>query len=309
MNNLNKIIAILVLGLLTTMSISCSGDDDNWSPGPQPASDNPGVYFSQDIPMLIEFEVNQQLELIQDYYVLSLSRDKSKTASALQVPVKIRHADKNLSVPEFVNFEAGSANAELKIFIDQYELGTKYNLSIEIDENYANPYNASEDAGSSRIDAKVEVVCLIATATFTPTDYSGTDQPEFMPFEQKIYDNRDGTYLIKNFLLNGANYNLKFSLDEDKNIVPSLDYGYHDVAENRWYFYSANSSASANRIPCYIPGQNQEDYITYIYFYTAENSASYQDFWLDLDAKKGRMMGYSRYSVSSSGRIAFNITW
>ena len=312
MNNIYKIMACFV-AMLTMITITTSCDDNNsWEPGPQPAANNPGVYFDRKTPAVIEVEANQEGNLLKDYFTVKLGRDELKATSALQVPITIHFAESNLTVSKTVEFEAGASTALLKIVIGEFEFSTKYAFSIEIDANYANPYLSYEDmktGGSTRLDAKVEVVSVVATATFTMADNSGSRKPEFYPFEHNIYDNQDGTYSIKNFLYNNAGYNFDFSIDEDNSIRPLEECGFHSTDDNRWYFYSANADASANRIPCYIPGANPDDYVTYIYFYTADNPSSYTDFWLDLSTKTGRMMGYSRYSVSSSGRIAFNISW
>lgn len=308
---MNKINILIIILLVFSISISCE-DKDEWVPGPKSHTNNPGVYFDRNNPKVFEMEANTQLELIQDYFTIALGRDPDKISSALKVPIIVRNAGSNLSIPQTVEFTAGSSKAELKIHMTKYELGVFYNLSVEIDNNYANPYRIYEDdeeGGSSRLDCKIEVLSLLATATFTPKDYSGTNKPKFIPFTQKIYDNLDGSYSISNFLFNNAGYKFTFTLNEEKNILPIGSCGYHSKEDNRWFFYSANSSASINRLPCYIPGNDANDNITYIFFYTAENTEPYQAFWLDLEAKKGKMMGYSRYSVSSSGRIAFDISW
>lgn len=308
---MNKISAFLIIGIWMITSMSCD-DNDKWEAGPQVASNNSGVYFAQSNPKIFEMEANENSELVQNYFTISLGRDKTKANSALEVPITVHYADPNLSISKVAYFEAGSAYTELKISMADFSISKLYNFSIEIDANYADPYKVyedEEDGGSSRLDAQVEVLSLLCTATFTPTDYSGSTVPEFIPFEQKIYDNQDGTYTIKNFLFNNAGYNFTFTIDDEKNINPLISSGYHSISDSRWYFYSANSDADANRIPCYIPGNNVKDYITYIYFYTAENTTSYQDFWIDKITKTGRMMGYARYAVSSSGRIAFNISW
>jgi|GEM_PF-2409925 len=307
---MNKITIFLTLWVFI-ISVSCN-DKDNCDSSPVPAANNPGVYFDKANPRIIEMEANQNLELVRDYFVVALGRDETKTGSALQVPITINYAKDNLTIPATVTFEAGSATTELHVNIGSYDFGSQYDFSIEISADYSDPYkkyDTNEDGGSTKFDGKVEVVCLVGAATFTPTDYSGTTQPEFTPFEQKIYDNQNGTYTIKNFLYNNAGYALTFELDDENNIRPVTSSGYHSISDNRWYFYSANSDASANQIPCYIPGDNPTDNVTYIYFYTAENTTSYQDFWLDMDTQTGRMMGYSRYTVSSSGRIAFDISW
>jgi len=263
---------------------SC-GKDDSWAPGPNVNPDNPGVVFDGKIPTVIEVEANQQGELIDDQFTVPVFRDDQGTLSELEVPVIVRHASENLFVADKVIFDAGSSSAFLEISIGEFEVGVPYHLSIEIDERFTNPYLAydeNEKGGSSRIDSKVEVVSILGVATFTSSDQSGSNPAVYYPFEHKIYDNQDGTYVIKNFLFNNMGYDFEFSVDEEMNIRPSESNGYHSLDNGRWYFYSENSSSSSNRIPCYFPGPNPDDYITYIYFYLAESTSSYQDFWLDL---------------------------
>lgn len=290
---------------------SCD-EDSNWTPGPEVNPDNPGVVFDANIPAVIEVEANQQGQLLSDYFTVPLLRDEGGSLPALEVPVIVHHASDNLIVSDKVVFEEGAATAFLEISVSEFEIGVPYDLSLEIDGRFTNPYlsyDENEKGGSSRIDAKVEVVSILGVATFTASDQSGSNPAVYYPFEHKIYDNQDGTFVIKNFLFNNMGYDFEFSVDDEMNIRPSESNGYHSVDDGRWYFYSENSSSSSYRIPCYFPGPNPDDYITYIYFYLAESTSSYQDFWLDLENKTGRMMGYSRYSVSSSGRVAFDITW
>jgi len=311
MKKINKITMFLMLGVWAMLSASCS-DKDNWQPGPELASDNPGVYFDRNNPMVMEIEADQQLNLVQDHFTIMLGRDETKSASALQVPVIVRYAESNLIIPATVNFEAGATTAELNVKVGDYSFGVQYGFTLEIDAKYANPYkkyDAGEDGGSTRFSGKVEAVCLLAEATFTSTDYSGSNKPLFVPFKHKIYDNQDGTFTIKNFLYNNAGYNFIFTIDNDNNFRPIASCGFHSLDDARWYFYLGIGEVAENRIPCYIPGGNPADYITYVYFYTPENTTSYQDFWIDRSTKTGRMMGYARFSLSSSGRIAFNIAW
>lgn len=310
--NKNRAYLFAMLIMLTVMTMISCNDMNDWKPGPQASPNNPGVYFSKSIPKVIELEANQQGVLLKESVTIKLGRDESKTSSELHVPIRIRYADSNLKIEETAIFETGASSTELKISIGEFEFSKQYLFSIEIDENYSNPYkkyNENENGGSSRLDVKIEVVSLVGVATFTPTDYSGSNKPKFTSFKHNFYDNLDGTYTIKNFLYNNAGYSFSFTIDENNNIRPLTTNGYHSLDDNRWYFYSENSNASSARIPCYIPGANPDDYVTYIYFYTAENPSSHTAFWMDLSSKTGRMMGYSRYSVSSSGRIAFNISW
>ena len=246
MNKIYKIKAYFIVMLAMIATVSCS-DSDNWEAGPQAAADNPGVFFNRYISRVIEVEANQEGVLRKDFFTIELGRDDFKSSTALQVPITIHHADPNLTVSEMVEFKAGESTADLKINIGEFEFNTQYDLSLEINENFAHPYKKYEDmenVGSSRLDAKIEVVSVVGVATFTPVPTSGSRMPEFYPFEHNIYDNQDGTYTIKNFLYNNAGFDFGFEVDDENNIWPLEDYGYHDTDSQRWYFYSANSSAS-----------------------------------------------------------------
>ena len=162
MNNIYRISISLIIGL--TMFMSC-GDDDKWSPGPQMASDNPCAFFDKSNSTLFQLEVDGDNELKQDYVIVTLGRDESKSVSAAEVPITVLSADANLSIPETVKFAAGSTTAELKITMTEYEGGSS-RFSIEIDEDkYFNQYSDGYYQYSGQINV---VVILTATFTYSP---------------------------------------------------------------------------------------------------------------------------------------------
>lgn len=309
-NILSKLLLILSSIIIIT---SCDKSDD-WKPGPQVSADNPGVFFSSTTPRIIEVGASSTGELKKDYFTITMGRDEFKASAALSVPIIIKNAPTNMSVDETVKFEAGATTAQLKIKISSFEFSTPYTISLEIDENYSNPYKSygqGETGGSTKVDALIEVVSLLGEATFTPTDFSKAPATTFYPFVHKIYDNMDGTYTIKNFLYNNAGHNLDFELDESGNIKVAEDLGYHEKGTGssaRWNFYSGPSSSSSNYIPCYVPTEDPKELIRYIYFYT-DPGYSYYNFNLDLEKKTGKMTGYARYELTSSGRVTFIISW
>ena len=190
---MNKIynIKTLLLAMFTIIAVTSCDDSDNWEAGPQPAPNNPGVYFSGKIPGVIEIEANSQGNLIKDHFTIELGRDKLKSNSALEVPVIIHYVHPNLTVSDKVVFEAGASTAQLKVVLDDFEFATEYDLSIEIDEKFANPYLSyenMENGGSSRLDTKVQVLSLLGVATFKATPNSGSIKPDFYFFYQKYLD-------------------------------------------------------------------------------------------------------------------------
>lgn len=309
MNKL-KVFSKCLIILSVIFAINACDNSDDWKPGPEILDDNPGVFFSKETPMTIEVGASSSGELHSDFFTVALGRDETKSASAISVPIILRNVGSNMEVDKVVEFEAGSTTAELRIKITEFEFSVPYQLSLEIDERYSNPYSSILN-GSSKIEAVVEVVSLVGEATFTPTNFSSNIVTTFLPFKHKIYDNMDGTYTIKNFLYNNAGHDVTFELDENGYIEVMKDIGYHEEgtgSSGRWYFYSGPSSSSSNYIPCFIPSEDPIDHIRYIYFYTAPGYSNF-NFWLDLDKKEGKMTGYARYQLSSSGRVTFDITW
>lgn len=304
MNKILKIATYLAAGLCISLTGSCDKEHKWDGAGPKPAADNPGVYFASSNKKTIE------MESTETFAILKMGRDAAKTGSALEVPLTVHYAASNVSIPATVSFAAGEEFADLHLNVADFEISVPYAFSIELSPKYCNPYAIS---GSTRFDGRIEVVSILGNATFTPGGYSGSKKPEFVPFKQKIYDNQNGTYTIKNFLFNNAGYSFTFSIDKEApatmNIMPAPDCGFHDKSNNRWYFYSANADSSDNYIPCYIPGNNPEDWITYLYFYAWQSTDSRKAFWLDIESKTGCLASYCRFTKSSSGIVKFDITW
>ncbi len=309
-----KISAYLAAVGLLMLAVTACSEKDEWAPGQKPDANSPGVYFDRNTPGVAEMDVDAQMNLIQDYLVITLGRDPLKSGQALTVPIKKILAAPNLTVPDAVTFAAGEETAEMQVRISNFEIGNPYQLALEIDEKFTNPYLSyagGTNGGSTRLDLKVVVVAALGKVTFTPGDYSG-GKPDFVPFKQKIYISGPNQYTIRNFLFNNAGYDFVFTVDNDNNIIPDPGSGYFEAgsgANARWYFYSAPADVSANRIPCYIPGADPAQYITYIYFYL-DPTYKYFGFYLDKDNKTGKMWGYARFSAGlSSGRMSFTLSW
>lgn len=303
--------------LVIILFVGCESNEE-WTPGPQVSPDNPGVFFDSSNPTNIPIGVDRNGDLKEDHVTITLGRDEFKAASELVVPITVRYQAPNLKVAESVRFEAGATTAELKINIETPQEGTTiFPVSLEIDENYGNPYKSYGDGeigGSTKIDLSLNMISLLGVATFTLEGTSGSNPPNFLPWEQEIYDNHDGTYTIPNFMLNNREPALEFvfSINPDNNYIIPLNKFWHvDGSDSsaRWYFYTGEEDTAEFRVEAYPPyAPGDEDYLRYFYFYTSDTT-SYFGFWMDVDNKEGEMRGYSRYNKASSGRFTIKFRW
>lgn len=304
-----------IAAIITFMSCD---NDAAWEPGPQVSPDNPGVFFMSDIPNNIPVGVTQAGELRDDHIKIKLGRDEFKATNELVVPITVRYHAPNLRAEESVKFEAGKTTAELIIHIDKpVDEKTVFPISLAIDENYGNPYKIfgeSEARGGTRIDLSINMISLLGIATFTLEPTSGSTPPNFLSWEQEIYDNHDGTYTIPNFLYNNREPELDFtfSINPENNYIIPLNSFWHvpgSGSSARWYFYTGEDDTDEFRVEGFIPpAPGYDDNIRYVYFYTSD-STSYFGFWIDIDKKEGQMNGYARYQHASSGRFAIKFTW
>lgn len=266
----------------------------------------------------IPIGVDRNGSLKDDHITITLGRDEFKAVNELVVPIIVRNQAPNLRAAESVKFEAGATTAELVIYIDTPVQGeTIFPISLAIDENYGNPYKAYGDAeigGSTRIDLSLNMISLLGIATFTLEATSGSTPPNFLPWEQEIYDNHDGTYTIPNFLFNNREPALDFTfgINPDNNYIIPLNPFWHvpgSGSSARWYFYTGEDDTEEFRVEGFIPAApGYDDNIRYVYFYTSD-STSYFGFWMDIDNKEGEMNGYARYQHASSGRFTIKFTW
>lgn len=316
MKNIFKSIIFTTIMFAVLLATSCDSSD-NWEPGPLPLADNPGVYFDQNTPSLINAMAEDGV-LLENYIEVKVGRDDFKASTALSVPLIHKIVSPLLKVPATVEFEAGQVFTQLRIeFNAGYEVATPYELMLEIHPDYQDPYKEyaeGEEAGTPVLTTAIQVVSpiFLGNVTFEAKDFEKATSVVFHPFETELWDNFDGTYTFKNFLMNNKGHDFTFRLD-GTNIEPV---SYPMEHANRWYFYSGEEGQAEDtsefRITCHIPNDHAPDhYIRYLYFYDSRNTSSYQNFWLDLDKGEGKMTNYSRWSTSatSSGRFTFHVSW
>ena len=92
-----KLLASLLV-CLVFVTVSCNKEIP-WEPGPQPAADNPGVFFDQSNPNLIERSQcpGRTFARLFDHFG---GQRQFKAASALSVPVTVHYADPSLTVEQ-----------------------------------------------------------------------------------------------------------------------------------------------------------------------------------------------------------------
>lgn len=301
-----KLSSVIFTALLLFLTVGCD-DDINYNRGPVTDPNSPGVYFAsmEDPSLVIDLNAPTEAKLILE----RVNADK-----AVSAPIRVSYAPIGLSIPATVEFAANEKQAELIIkYTEEFEQNIRQEFRISIDPAYTMPY-AEVAEGSSEFIGGLTVYGVwedFVTANAKFTSKSSNGKPIFGDFKQKI-QKRGNQYRIDNFLLNNEGHGLEFTLDANKQILPLESVGYHDTSAKRWYFYKGPSSASANRIPCYLPiaeGSVAGDYITYVYFYTVGSSDSRYAFELDEYTKTGKIGGYARYSKSSAGAFIIELSW
>ncbi len=316
MKNILKAIIFTTMMFAVLLATSCDSSE-TWEPGPVPLSDNPGVFFDQDIPALINAQAEDGV-LIENFVDFKVGRDDFKAGSALSVPLIHRSVSPMLKVPATVEFAAGDVFTTLRVeFESGYEVSTPYGLILEIHPDFQDPYKVyaeGENAGTPLLNSAIQVISpiFLGNVTFEAKDFEKATDVVFHPFETELWDNFDGTYTFKNFLMNNQGHDFTFEL-EGINIEPV---SYPMEHANRWYFYTGEEGQAVDnadhRITCHIPSDHAPDhYIRYLYFYDSRSTADYQNFWLDLEKGEGKMTNYSRWSTSatSSGRFTFHLSW
>ena len=131
----------LLLAVVGVLSMtSCQHEYADYTPGPQDT--NMGVYFQSINTLNVAAEATSV-----DVVVL-----RNNTADAAELKVRSEEVVADgvepsglFSVPSTVSFEAGAAEANLTItFTGALELGKKYTLRIQLDQNEASQYAISE---------------------------------------------------------------------------------------------------------------------------------------------------------------------
>jgi hypothetical protein len=296
--------AINIIACAALMMLASCSDKDNWVPGSKVDPNCPEVYF----------EDSDGAVSPEDTF-LELTVSRINTTNAITVPVKLVRAAEGITVPESsVSFAAGEKSVKFRVDFDQsleYEVG--YDLRLELEESFTNPYAAERATIFDGHLRRLEPWTLVAEMTCTYEARSGN--AVFDPFKQKLYTKKvAGLYYIENWCLNNTGEdwgNFYFSLNADNKIIPDPAYGYHGAA-GRWYFYvpGATSDSSSWQIPGYLPNANNH-YMTYYYLYLVGSTDS--AFAMDFNAEEKTITlgGYTRFNSGgfTAGRFHLHYTW
>lgn len=134
---LNQI--FLLAGIVAAGTLASCSSDDYEAGAPATGNQLQAVTFGEDNIVSVEVAPTDPTT-----YTFSVYRDESMSAEAASVPLKvITNTSDIFEVPATVNFAAGSDEAEVTVTYPKAEIGVTYNLEVEIDEAYVNPYKSS----------------------------------------------------------------------------------------------------------------------------------------------------------------------
>ncbi len=280
---------------------------DLWRPGPEVDPDSPRAFFGEPVAGWIEDG--------GDYLDVAVKRVNK--SGRVTVPIAVTASAEELSFPAGnVVFEEGEETAAFRVTLNEdAEYERNYPFELKIDEAYADPYTALGTPvykGSVRL---VEPWTHIATMDCTFEARSGANRPQFLPFEQQLYKKAiSGLFRIEDWCLNGTREwygDLIFTVDENKQIHPSPEIGFHS-GNNRWYFYTPDATSIDSRFQLngHLPTE-QNVYMTWFYLYTVGSSDSRYSMDFDEEARTAKLGGYSRYSSNlfSHGSFVLHYRW
>lgn len=150
----------LFVALAAGMFASCSDEDNStWAPGEPDDASKAGAYFAASG---FNFEVAPGEATSFDVTINRLN-----TSSAASVPLKVSvNQDDVFTVPATAEFAAGAETATFKVDFSKAQVGTTYNLTIDVPAEYVATYKAVEGTISYSAQATIVKWNLIATGKY-----------------------------------------------------------------------------------------------------------------------------------------------
>ena len=258
--------------LLPVMLTGCSSKDD-FEPGPAVAADNMSVYFQVMKTTNYVFTVDDTPEI-----VLTVKRGRTNTEA--QVPVKVvselPEGGSNFIVPATVDFAEGEDTSTLTIDCSKLPTKTECSLTVQIPEEYANPYAAgvSEMTLRAMVSGGWELWAEDVEFTFTST---------FNPVKSNIYAiEGSNRFKIENFLNSGLDLQFEVQDKTYSHIIPLDNYiTYNDAfqvtndAYNCWLLYDTAADSYISWSP--DGGSTIIEYVI-IYGWNDTNDYTFIDF-------------------------------
>lgn len=142
--------ALLILPA-TIMTVACD-DSVDYELGPPAAADCMKVYFNSENSAEYVLEAAD----IEAAPYIDVIVSRANTASAADVPVQVEYADECFVVPESVHFDAGEAQATLKVGLADMPVRQEKKFFIRVADEYVDPYAMDTD-GIGRYNCSVIV--------------------------------------------------------------------------------------------------------------------------------------------------------
>lgn len=310
MKRLSYIISGVVAVALQTAFVAC-GDDD-YSAGPEVASDSPNAYFSSDNDSLhvIDLGDNGPGEI-------SLKVVREKTQGATTIPIIVDKNNANFSIPESVTFEDGDSVKNVTVSYEAYKVGMSF--TVHLAEQYANPYKQKDgDYSFSVTVTQPYEYCSVeyerdTTYTSTGTVVSGrfhgvTDSKiyAYAGINQFLWTDFFGSGVNLKFTIDTSNSTGKFDASDltllNGDIVP-LD---HYTSDG--YGYSLVSETGGTDYVTWTPAGSSEETTLYFYGYYSGHY-SFIDFEPGSVSKKGYGYLWSCYDAGGYENIYFYLNY
>ena len=186
---INKYFLMAGLAVMSLLATSCS-DKDEYTPGKQAGAND--VTFADGSNKILEFSATS--------FDIELTR--TNTTSALEVPLKVIKKPDFVTIPATASFAAGEATATVTCTVgSEMEAFTPYEVAVDIDEEYTNPYKESNTYPRFQITLIKEDYKLFAKGTFNETVLFKSK------WEQEIeYSPMLDMFRMKNVFVNGTNW-------------------------------------------------------------------------------------------------------
>jgi hypothetical protein len=201
---LNKIFILAALSVVGLGFASCD-DDDDYEAGKQAGSYN----------VTFDSQANQILAKTATSFDVELNRHS--TSGTLTVPIEKVNVPAAFTVPESVTFAEGDSIATLKVQVaDTMTLNTGYDFTIQVPEEYTNPYKDQSSVAMYKVTITKEDYETAYTATFTSGFFEGS-WPVTIERSPSL-----GILRIKDLYVEGYNYYLKWDgSSKDVSLVTS----------------------------------------------------------------------------------------
>jgi hypothetical protein len=242
---INKLFLMAGLAVMSLMATSCSSDDDNYTPGKEAGAND--VTFADGSNITLEFTATS----------FDIVLKRSNTTSALEVPLKVVKKPDFLTVPATASFAAGAETAVVTCTVgSDMEAFVNYEVAIDIDEEYTNPYKETNSFPRYQITLVKEDYKLFASGVFKENILFKDSWPQEIEYSPLL-----DMFRMKNVFVPGGNWyfhwNQKGGDDSQFSFCNSEGKNVTKFASG--YVHTSYGSITANVLGDYWMGYDADD--------------------------------------------------